>query len=384
MNFIESLSIKVHCTKLREAQILPPKSFSGLNKLREELPQFSSIEDVNSFSDFCKCTGTRVSKKSFKAYKLNPSQSHVDSDKIISIVQDYTQSSPPVIDPIVIDRDGYIIDGHHRWAALMYVNPNMEIPCYQFNVKIKHLLGNKVPRWQDTIGDNITVESVNKGTQIYSIEIDSDRALERKFNVFMKSIGIKYGIQKGSLGNNTYAPAYSGYFIGDEDQVAKIEKFGKTLLGHDETLRIYVTKDSISGLKESISGESSLDDDITEPDEMFDAMTKNVIINYAKLVKLFVKRTGKLVSVVDRQGIRFIYLREVKKGVSLEVWFPGNSTPEVKVFNHWAPEYAWKIIKILNELKIELMDYWISPLSDEDIKNINALRVLYRQKMSIF
>lgn len=158
MNFIEKLQIKVYCTQLREAQIVPPKHLSGLNKLREELPQFKSIKDVDSFADFCKSTGTRVFKKSFRAHELNPSQSHIDSDKVIDIVQNYTQSNPPVMDPIVIDKDGYIIDGHHRWTAMMYMNPNAEIPVYQFNVKINRLIGNKVPRWQDTIGDNKITE----------------------------------------------------------------------------------------------------------------------------------------------------------------------------------------------------------------------------------
>lgn len=154
MNFIEKLQIKVHCTKLREALTLAPKSFSGLNRLREELPQFNGVADVDSFTAFCRATGTRVTKTTKRAHELNPTQSHIDTDKVIGIVQDWTQKAPAVMDPIVIDKDGYIIDGHHRWSALMYINPNMEMPCFQINVKVKHLLGNKVPRWQDTIGDN--------------------------------------------------------------------------------------------------------------------------------------------------------------------------------------------------------------------------------------
>lgn len=288
MNFVEKLHIKVHCRALQEAQILPPNYFNGLNRLREELPQFSSIEDVDSFAAFCKETGTRVSKKSFKVRDLNPTQSHIDSDKVISIVQNYTQTAPGAIQPIVIDKDGYVIDGHHRWAALMYINPNMEIPCYQFNVKVKYFLGNKVPRWQDTIGN------------------------DKKF----------------------------------------VE---------------------------------SLTDDIVEPEEIFSAMSTAVVGNFAKASKLFVKKSDKLLSVVDRAGNKYVFLRQVSKGASLEVWFPTSDTPEVKVFNHWQPEYAWKILKALNELTSELKEYWEDfQFAATNRNEINKLRNEFRSKMSNF
>ena len=286
MNFVEKLHIKVHCTKLKEAQILPPKAMNGLSRLREELPQFNSIEDVDSFASFCKATGTKVSKKSFKAFELNPTQSHIDSDKVIDIVQNYTQSSPPAVQPIIVDKDGYITDGHHRWAALMYLNPNMELPCYQFNVKVKYLLGNKVPRWQDTIGDNVM---------------------------------------------------------------------------------------------------ESVDDDITDPKEIFDAIAKSVITNFAKNVKLFAKKDGSDLAVIDRSGKEYVVLKPVSKGAALAVWFPLSDTPEVKVFNHWQPEYAWRVLKSLNELSLELKDYWTDfQFAAKNRNEIAKLRNEFRAKMSIF
>lgn len=286
MNLVEKYSIKIHCAKIQEAQILPPKYLSGLNRLREELPQFNSIDDVDSFSDFCKCSGTRVSKKFFKARELNPSQSHIDSDKVIDIVQDYTQSSPPIIQPLVVDKDGYIIDGHHRWSAIMYMNPNMEIPVYQFNVKIKRLLGNKVPRWQDTFGDSVM---------------------------------------------------------------------------------------------ESFEG------DLTDPEEIFKEISKSILVAFAKTAKLFAVKTGEGISVNDRAGKKYVYLKLVTKGAALLVNFPLSDTPETKVFNHWNPDYAPKILKALNTLSIELKDYWKDPaFAEENKAEIDKIRKQFRAEMSVF
>lgn len=169
---------------LAEAFVSVPKAQSGLGYLREQLPQLGKEDDFNSFSNFCKTFGTRISKKSFKARDLNPSQNEIDFDKVVNIVQDYTQTNPPAVQPIVVDKDGYIIDGHHRWAALMYMNPNMELPVYQFNVTIKHLLNNKVPRWQDTVGND------NKLTEAAPIEIGDiwDKESDHLWNDVEKAI----------------------------------------------------------------------------------------------------------------------------------------------------------------------------------------------------
>lgn len=131
-----------------------PKAEKSLGYTRDQLPQFNNQEELDSFIQLCKDCGTRVIEKTMLVRDLIPSQAGLDLDfsKVVDIVQDYTQKSPVVTTPIAVDRDGYIIDGHHRWTALMYINPNMEVPVVQFNNKIRSIVSNKVPRWQDTMG----------------------------------------------------------------------------------------------------------------------------------------------------------------------------------------------------------------------------------------
>lgn len=143
MKTFEELDIKYTLNFLFESCVVPPNYQRGLNKLREELPQLKNLE---GFIDFCCSTGTRVIKRNMIARNLNPAQNVVDFDKVVNIVQDYTKSN--VIEPIAIDKDNYIIDGHHRWSALMYINPNTEIPVYQFNIKLKNLISRKITSYE--------------------------------------------------------------------------------------------------------------------------------------------------------------------------------------------------------------------------------------------
>lgn len=65
----------------------------------------------------------------------------MDFNKVCEIIRNINLSD---ISNIAVDKDGYIIDGHHRWTAYMYINPTMEIPIYQFNIKLKNLISRKV------------------------------------------------------------------------------------------------------------------------------------------------------------------------------------------------------------------------------------------------
>lgn len=160
MKSFKEFDIKKHCKLLTEKQITPPNVSFGLNKLREELPQ---ITDVKNFADYCKSCGTRVTLRNIMASSLKPAQSHVEFEKVIELVKNINLEE---LQPIAIDRDGYIIDGHHRWTAVMYINPAFRIPCYQFNIKLKNLISRKVPWYTfDNKLDELIVNLFNSPEQ---------------------------------------------------------------------------------------------------------------------------------------------------------------------------------------------------------------------------
>lgn len=63
-----------------------------------------------------------VSPSSFKA-----TQSELDSDKVLSMVDNYKSGSFPDLTthPILVSSDGFVGDGHHRWAACLLLGESM-------------------------------------------------------------------------------------------------------------------------------------------------------------------------------------------------------------------------------------------------------------------
>lgn len=128
--------------------------------------------------------------------------------------------------------------------------------------------------------------------------------------------------------------------------------------------------------------------DVVDPVQMFDGITTGVINAVSKVAKLFVVKKDsarKLLSVLDRNGDNFIYLRVLAGGVSLEVYFPGRSIPEVKVFNHWNSSYNLRIFKNLLDVIQHLKEYWEDPqLADFNRSEIDMIINNYRLAMNKF
>lgn len=84
-----------------------------LAQSREQMPQIDSPKD---FSDHLKSRDidvehTHITYNKHNGLEIKPSQQDLDMDKVIAI-RDNGHNKP-----IIVSRDGYVIDGHHRWAG---------------------------------------------------------------------------------------------------------------------------------------------------------------------------------------------------------------------------------------------------------------------------
>lgn len=88
----------------------------------------------------------KVHNIKIKAKKLKPSQNAIFLDHVLSrlVVKDYDREqilNGEIKDhDILISEDNHVIDGHHRWAACMLLNPNCIINCTQIKLPIKYAL----------------------------------------------------------------------------------------------------------------------------------------------------------------------------------------------------------------------------------------------------
>ncbi len=97
----------------------------------------------------------KVTKGMSLAIKLKQSQKELIKSKVKGVAAKY--SKPTDMKPLIISKDGYIIDGHHRWAAAIYkFGKDVQIPTHTIQLKKDEAieLYNSVAK---SLGENITV-----------------------------------------------------------------------------------------------------------------------------------------------------------------------------------------------------------------------------------
>ena len=74
---------------------------------------------------------------SISADKLKPTQTDLYLAKAIEMATRHFAGGEL---NAIISRDGYILDGHHRWASTILTNPAMKLGGYQVDLKIDDLI----------------------------------------------------------------------------------------------------------------------------------------------------------------------------------------------------------------------------------------------------
>ncbi len=118
---------------------------------REEMPQFKGkalpgtraenmpvdkdgeVDTEPVFREMLKEKGITVSQTEVPADKLKATQNELVGAKVLGMMGALEQDPqhPKITAPIYVSRDGFVIDGHHRWAAIAAYNashPDSQIP----------------------------------------------------------------------------------------------------------------------------------------------------------------------------------------------------------------------------------------------------------------
>jgi len=76
------------------------------------------------FLDYLEDKGIRTRRKRVPVGTLKATQSEIKAAKAYGMANAHLAGNFPTIDKqIVISKDGHILDGHHRWAALLTIDP---------------------------------------------------------------------------------------------------------------------------------------------------------------------------------------------------------------------------------------------------------------------
>ena len=100
---------------------------------REKLPQIPRAQ-IPAFAHYCKRNGVEFKIENVPVMKLKPIQRHLNKNKVHRMVGGKVET------PLMISQEGYIVDGHHRWAAEAVKNRNSTIPCVRFMCPVTDLV----------------------------------------------------------------------------------------------------------------------------------------------------------------------------------------------------------------------------------------------------
>jgi hypothetical protein len=110
---------------------------SNLGIPRDKMPQIRSVL-VKDFLKFLKSRGVNHTRKKLKVDTIRFTQKEISIDKIKGFSSDSAKES--LNKPVLVSRDGYLLDGHHRVGAVLFYWPNDKIQSIVIDTDINSLL----------------------------------------------------------------------------------------------------------------------------------------------------------------------------------------------------------------------------------------------------
>jgi hypothetical protein len=122
---------------------------------REEMPQIADATKL-AFVDWLENQGIHVQFIDIPVSLLKSVQDHIDLKKVENLTTNLPEKA--LSKPLIISKDNFILDGHHRWLALLNRDPHFAVSAYRVNLGIHELLyiTKKYREQQTTNGQSVT------------------------------------------------------------------------------------------------------------------------------------------------------------------------------------------------------------------------------------
>lgn len=99
---------------------------------RKDMPQVNT-QKLSKALSMAK-SKVKVTKGMSIAGSLKPSQKELIKSKVVAISKKYNK--PTDMKPLIISKDNYIVDGHHRWGAAVYgFGKDVKVPTFTLHLK---------------------------------------------------------------------------------------------------------------------------------------------------------------------------------------------------------------------------------------------------------
>ena len=112
---------------------------------RNLMPQFNTPADIKAYAGFIKTKyGIRSRRQTRKAKQLRPSQEEINIDRVEDVVEKIEDKKVDPNVPLIVSKDNYVIDGHHRWAAYKTRHPNKQLPVLVIQAPARDVIGSAI------------------------------------------------------------------------------------------------------------------------------------------------------------------------------------------------------------------------------------------------
>ncbi|MHC4400520.1 MAG: DUF3560 domain-containing protein [Planctomycetota bacterium] len=118
----------------------PPVCVGNLGIPREDMPQLPK-GPMAEFLKHWRESGVKVEHDTMHVGDLRATQRDILAQKVVGMARSAVDGNFPAIKaPVVVSNDNYILDGHHRWAALMVLHPDNVMAVTRVDAPIQALL----------------------------------------------------------------------------------------------------------------------------------------------------------------------------------------------------------------------------------------------------
>jgi hypothetical protein len=121
-------------------KVQPAACKNNLGIPRAKMPQIQRAktpEFLNSLKD----QGVKVTQGKARVGDLRATQREINARKVAEMIQAAKDKKfDPGKAPVIVSSDQHILDGHHRWAALIVMDPKSTIPVRRVELPMRELL----------------------------------------------------------------------------------------------------------------------------------------------------------------------------------------------------------------------------------------------------
>jgi phage gp29-like protein len=204
----------------------------SLGILRHDMPQLPESV-VPAFLEMLAAKGIGHRNVTMKTSELKPTQAEMNANKVDSMRNKIRQSGGKGLGgpPVLASNDGYILDGHHRWAANIAEAPDTPFAVIQVDLPIRELL-HESHRFEQVGYAGVTHEKIAETPQAQPSRaaLQMDPGLAREFQADFPNV----------------SPEHITSLVGapDDARVSVARKNGATVVinGRQTTAKVYVAK----------------------------------------------------------------------------------------------------------------------------------------------